>query len=297
MSTSVFESETVLPSKELTARAKTLLGFEDIYSRVSNQLRLLINADQIEAWSKKHHGGKRLVMVDLLREQYPFAIFYGDVGTGKSAMAETIGNRIAADSKIEDCMLYKLSNRVRGTGSVGEMGTLISKAFTEIKNSIGKDRRAILIIDEGDSLAATRTQEHSHHEDKVAVNTLIQAIDELRASKGRIFTILCTNRMSVLDPAVLRRASIVEQFQRPSDEQRRDLFEMDLGDLGLKPAQVEALVVATRAASDKPSWTYSDIRTRLYPAAVALAFPDNALTFEHLEQALKVVSPSPALVD
>jgi SpoVK/Ycf46/Vps4 family AAA+-type ATPase len=297
MSTSVFESETVLPSKELTARAKTLLGFEDIYSRVSNQLRLLINADQIEAWSKKHHGGKRLVMVDLLREQYPFAIFYGDVGTGKSAMAETIGNRIAADSKIEDCMLYKLSNRVRGTGSVGEMGTLISKAFTEIKNSIGKDRRAILIIDEGDSLAATRTQEHSHHEDKVAVNTLIQAIDELRASKGRIFTILCTNRMSVLDPAVLRRASIVEQFQRPSDEQRRDLFEMDLGDLGLKPAQVEALVVATRAASDQPSWTYSDIRTRLYPAAVALAFPDNALTFEHLEQALKVVSPSPALVD
>lgn len=297
MSTSVFESETVLPSKELTARAKTLLGFEDIYSRVSNQLRLLINADQIEAWSKKQHGGKRLVMVDLLREQYPFAIFYGDVGTGKSAMAETIGNRIAADSKIEDCMLYKLSNRVRGTGSVGEMGTLISHAFTEIKNSIGKDRRAILIIDEGDSLAATRTQEHSHHEDKVAVNTLIQAIDELRASKGRIFTILCTNRMSVLDPAVLRRASIVEQFQRPSDEQRRELFEMDLGDLGLKPAQVAALVVATRAASDKPSWTYSDIRTRLYPAAVALAFPDNALTFEHLEQALKVVSPSPALVD
>lgn len=297
MSTSVFESETVLPSKELTARAKTLLGFEDIYSRVSNQLRLLINADQIEAWSKKHHGGKRLVMVDLLREQYPFAIFYGDVGTGKSAMAETIGNRIAADSKIEDCILYKLSNRVRGTGSVGEMGTLISQAFTEIKKSIGKDRRAILIIDEGDSLATTRTQEHSHHEDKVAVNTLIQAIDELRASKGRIFTILCTNRMSVLDPAVLRRASIVEQFQRPSDEQRRELFEMDLGDLGLKPAQVAALVVATRAASDKPSWTYSDIRTRLYPTAVALAFPDNALTFEHLEQALKVVSPSPALVD
>lgn len=297
MSTSVFDSETVLPSKELTARAKTLLGFEGLYSRVSNQLRLLINADQIEAWSKKQHGGKRLVMVDLLREQYPFAIFYGDVGTGKSAMAETIGNRIAADSKIEDCMLYKLSNRVRGTGSVGEMGTLISQAFTEIKNSIGKDRRAILIIDEGDSLAATRTQEHSHHEDKVAVNTLIQAIDELRASKGRIFTILCTNRMSVLDPAVLRRASIVEQFQRPTDEQRRELFEMDLGDLGLKPGQVAALVAATRAVGETPPWTYSDIRTRLYPAAVALAFPDNALTFEHLEQALTVVSPSPALVD
>ena len=79
-------------------------------------------------------------------------------------MAETIGNRIAADSKIEDCMLYKLSNRVRGTGSVGEMGTLISQAFTEIKDAIGKHRRAILIIDEGDSLAATRTQEQKMRE-------------------------------------------------------------------------------------------------------------------------------------
>lgn len=296
MSTSVFESKILLPDPDITARAKALLGFESLYLRVSKQLQLLINVDQVEAWSKHHHG-KRLALVDVLRDQYPFAIFYGDVGTGKSAMAEAIGNRIARDSKTEDSVLFKLSNRVRGTGSVGEMGTLISEAFAEIKKSIGKERRAILIIDEGDSLAASRSQEQSHHEDKVAVNTLIQAIDELRASRGRIFTILCTNRMSVLDPAIQRRAAVVEHFRRPDDTQRKELFEMDLSDLGIKPPQIAALVAATAALGGKPSWTYSDIRTRLYPAAVALAFPESSLTFAHFEQALVVTSPSPALPD
>ncbi|MCA8059643.1 MULTISPECIES: AAA family ATPase [Burkholderia cepacia complex] len=296
MSTSVFESKFVLPDADITAKAKGLLGFESLYLKVSKQLQLLINLDQVEAWSKKHHG-KRLALVETLRDQYPFAIFYGDVGTGKSAMAEAIGNRIAKDSKTEDSMLFKLSNRVRGKGSVGEMGTLISEAFAEIKKSIGKDRRAILIIDEGDSLAATRAQDQSHHEDKVAVNTLIQAIDELRASKGRIFTILCTNRMSVLDPAIQRRAAVVEHFRRPDAGQRKELFEMDLGDLGFTSEQIASLVASTGALGAKPSWTYSDIRTRVYPAAVALAFPDTALTFTHLEQALLLTSPSPALAD
>ena len=75
----------------------------------------------------------------------------------------------------------------------------------------------MLIIDEGDSLAATRAQEHSHHEDKVAVNTLIQCIDDLRRLGGRVVVFLCTNRLSVLDAALQRRAAIVEEFIRPDE--------------------------------------------------------------------------------
>ena len=85
---------------------------------------------------------------------------------------------------------------------VGEMGTLIAEAFRKVIQSAGKSRRAILIIDEGDSLGASRAQDHSHHEDKVAVNTLIQGVDDLRQYGGRIVVILCTNRLSVLDAAL-----------------------------------------------------------------------------------------------
>jgi len=291
-----FDSETPLPDPALTAKAKTLLGFEERYTRVHNQLRLLLNLNEISAWNKKHHGGK-LLLCDLVAEQYPLAIFHGDVGTGKTANAECLANRIVAEARSEDSILFKLSNRVRGSGKVGEMGTHLSEAFHRVTQSAGRGRRAILIIDEGDSLAASRSQDHSHHEDKVAVNTLIQGIDDLRKFGGRVVTFLCTNRLSVLDPALRRRAAIVEEFKRPSAEERQQLFKLDLAALGLPEAQIAQLVGATEAKSGQPSWTYSDIRTRLYPGALALAFPDRALAFEHLRSVVSTMKPSPAVED
>jgi SpoVK/Ycf46/Vps4 family AAA+-type ATPase len=255
----------------------------------------MLQVDDLERWSKKHHG-KKLAVVNLLAEQYPLAIFYGDVGTGKTANAEAIANRLARDARIEDAILFKLSNKVRGTGKVGEMGSLIADAFAEITKAIGTGKgRAFLIIDEGDSLGASRSQEHSHHEDKVGVNTLIQAIDNLRKHGGRIFAILCTNRLAALDAAVVRRAAIVEEFTRPSDMERQELFAKDLADMEISATEIGRLVKATGAKDDKPSWTYSDIRTRLYPAAVSLAFPDSPLEIEHFHEAATKLQPSPVM--
>lgn len=292
---SVFELKTNLPTQELQAQEQKLLGFDDRYTRVQKRLQLMMQADELGRWSQTHHK-KQLGVIGLLNDQYPLAIFYGDVGTGKTATAEAIANRLARDAKIEDAILFKLSNKVRGTGKVGEMGTLITQAFEDISRAIGRGKaRAFLIIDEGDSLGASRNQEHSHHEDKVGVNTLIQAIDSLRKQGGRIFAILCTNRLDALDAAVVRRASIVEEFKRPSDEERFDLFKKDLADLAFAPTDLAKLVKATAALETKPSWTYSDIRTRLYPAAVAKAFPDSPLKFEHFLAAATEMDPSPVM--
>lgn len=294
--TKIFDSEIVLPDFGLTAKAQTLLGFETRYARVRDQLRLLLNIGELGAWNKKHHKGQ-LALVELVAEQYPLVIFHGDVGTGKTATAECIANRLVAEARAEDSVLFKLSNRVRGSGKVGEMGSLLAEAFQKVTQSAGRGRRAFLIIDEGDSLAAARSQEHSHHEDKVAVNTLIQGIDDLRRFGGRVVTILCTNRAAVLDPALQRRAAIVEEFKRPSAEERRELFALDLGALTLSETQVAQLVAATGSRDGQPTWTYSDIRTRLYPAALALAFPDSPLRFDHLRTVADSLKPSPVVED
>lgn len=292
---SVFELKTSLPITQLDAQAQKLLGFEARYMRVMKRLQLILQANELERWSKTHHK-KQLAVIGLLNDQYPLAIFHGDVGTGKTATAEAIANRLARDAKIEDAILFKLSNKVRGTGKVGEMGTLITQAFEDIIKSIGPGKgRAFLIIDEGDSLGASRSQDHSHHEDKVGVNTLIQSIDNMRKHSGRIFAILCTNRLAALDAAVIRRASIVEEFTRPSDEERHELFTKDLGDMGFSAIEIGKLVKATAATETKPAWTYSDIRTRLYPAAVSLAFPNSPLTVEHFHQAIAELEPSPVM--
>jgi SpoVK/Ycf46/Vps4 family AAA+-type ATPase len=177
------------------------------------------------------------------------------------------------------------------------MGTLINQAFSEVIHSAGKNRRGILIIDEGDSLAASRTQEHSHHEDKVAVNTLIQCIDDLRKYQGRIVVFLCTNRLSVLDAALLRRAAVVEEFTRPNEQERLALFSMDLQGLDFTSQQLNTLVKATAPREGRPGWTFSDIRTRLYPAAIAKAYPDNPLTFDILLQTSLSLIPSPVMED
>lgn len=293
---SVFDAKIPLPDISLAAREKTLLGFDTRYRKIHDQLRLLLNLRELGAWSKRHHR-KQLLLCDLVSEQYPLVIFHGDVGTGKTATAECVSNRLAKESRSEDCLLFKLSNRVRGSGKVGEMGTLLNQAFHEVVQSAGKSRRAFLVIDEGDSLAASRSQEHSHHEDKVAVNTLIQGVDDLRRFGGRVVVFLCTNRLSVLDAALLRRAAVLEEFERPNEGERQALMEMDLEGLSLSIEQLNALVVATGARENRPGWTYSDIRTRLYPAAMAQAFPDRPLTFEDLYGAATTLRPSPVMED
>lgn len=293
---SIFDAETVLPDEHLTSREATLLGFERRYAQVANQLRLLLSAGELDAWNKRFHAG-RLALSELVADQHPLVLFHGDVGTGKTVTAECMANRIVRESRTEDSVLFKLSTRVRGSGKVGEMGTLLAEAFRTVTESAGKGRRAVLVIDEGDSLAAARSQEHSHHEDKVAVNTLIQGIDGLRRFQGRVVTFLCTNRLGAIDPALQRRAAIVQEFQRPTADERRQLFAMDLAALKLDPNQVRALVDATGSREIGPPWTFSDIRTRLYPAAIACAFPDSSLRIDHLLAAAAELKPSPVLED
>lgn len=293
---SIFDAKTPLPDTPLAAREKTLLGFDGRYRKIHDQLRLLLNLGELGAWSKAKHQ-KKLLLCDLVAEQYPLVIFHGDVGTGKTATAECVANRLAKESRTEDALLFKLSNRVRGSGKVGEMGTLLTQAFHEVVQAAGKGRRAFLIIDEGDSLAASRNQEHSHHEDKVAVNTLIQGVDDLRRFGGRIVVFLCTNRLSVLDPALQRRAAIVEEFKRPDDSERHALLTMDLEGVGLTDREIKELVAATGSHNKQPGWTFSDIRTRLYPAALAQAFPDRALTHKDLLDVANALRPSPVMED
>lgn len=296
-SSDIFDSETMIPDAALAKREKSLLGFDARYASVRDQLRLLLSGGELSEWSRRHYGNM-LPICERVADQYPLVIFHGDVGTGKTAMAECIANKLMTDARAEESMLFRLSNRVRGSGKVGEMGTLLTDAFQHVVTAAGKSRRAVLVIDEADSLAASRTQDHSHHEDKVAVNTLIQSIDDLRRYGGRIAVILCTNRLSAVDPALVRRAAIVQKFERPSEIERSELLQMDLAGLGLKGEQIAKLVTASGPSKDgAPGWTFSDFRTRFYPSAIAMAFPAGPLSFEHLMAAAAGMSGSRVMED
>ncbi len=244
-------------------------------------------------WSKKFHH-KELAIGVAISDRYPLVIFAGDVGTGKTVTAECACDRLSREARRE-AMLFKLSTRVRGSGKVGQMSTLLNHAFDAVAKQAGKTRHAFLIIDEGDSLAATRATVQSHHEDKVAVNTIIQKVDDLRRHCGRVLVFLCTNRAGVLDPAIVRRAARIDQFDRPTDQEREELLRLDLEGLNIKDNVLHELVRLTGPIDGRPGFTFSDLRSRLLPNALCRAFPTRALGGDDLLQAAKEVRPSPSV--
>jgi len=290
----VFELEIELPDLHLTAVAKRLVGFEARYTQIKKDLQLLIDKDALDAWSQKYYG-KRIALLEPISDRYPLTVFHGDVGTGKTATAECIANNLARDMK-RAATLFKLSTRVRGTGNVGEMSMLINRAFEVVTREAGKAKLSFLIIDEADSLAASRNTQQSHHEDKVGVNTLIQKIDDVRRLHGRTLVFLCTNRLDALDPAILRRVGHLEEFRRPNETEREELLRLDCAGLGFPSEVFQELVSLTGPRPPHtPGFTFSDIRTRLLPSALGKAFPDRKLTKEDLIQSAQSIAPTPSI--
>ena len=290
---SLFELELDLPNNAIAGSTSRLIGFETRYQRIYRDLRLMADPEEVRAWSKKYHH-KELAVCTVVADRYPLVIFAGDVGTGKTVTAEGVCDRLARDAKRE-AMLFKLSTRVRGSGKVGEMSSLLNEAFEAVVKQAGKSRHAFLIIDEGDSLTSSRDTAQSHHEDKVAVNTIIQKVDDLRRHSGRVLVFLCTNREAALDPAIVRRAARTETFDRPNDAEREELLRADLNGINVTDQVIRELVQLTGPHNGRPAFTFSDLRSKLLPDALCRAFPTRALTADDLLQAAKEVRSSPVV--
>jgi hypothetical protein len=289
----VFDGVTTYPNPAASTLYDSLIGLDDIKSTLTKEASLLISPELLEVWSKKHHR-KLLASSQVFKTRPPLIVFAGDVGTGKTALAETFGNEIAKQMKTPTYLL-RVSVQTRGTGLVGEMTQLIHKAFHEAKR-VASELGApfILLIDEADTLAQSREETQMHHEDKAGVNALIQGIDHVRDDGGRILVVFCTNRLGAVDPAIMRRAAIVHRFTRPTQERLERLFQQYFGDLGLTKEQFAQLMRECLPNDGREyGFTYSDIVNRVIPAAVLRAYPDRALQFSDILETVQSVMPTP----
>jgi AAA+ superfamily predicted ATPase len=294
MSEKVFDNILELPNSEVKEKADSLIGFEKKFSRIHDNLRLLLDREGLETWREKFHKGG-LPAVDYLVEKYPLIIFQGDVGTGKTATAEAIADRMARELN-KQAFFLRLSTRVRGEGLHGEMGNLVNDAFAEVITQAGKRRLAFLLIDEADAIATTRGTQQMHQEEKAGVNTLIQKIDEIRSLNGRVIIIMSTNRLHFLDEAIIRRAAIIVDFERPNDEERQELILKDLKGAGLSSEEIKKLVNLTGPEENNGiGFSFSDLRLRLFPESIACAFPDEPLSYKVICETLKKIKPSPRI--
>jgi SpoVK/Ycf46/Vps4 family AAA+-type ATPase len=290
----IFDNTIELPSKDIQSQSEFLVGFENKFNRIYNNLKLLLDQDSLTEWSKKHHSVE-LPIIKQLKEKYPLIILAGDAGTGKTISAAAIADRMTRELKKEGFFL-KLSTRVRGEGLHGEMGKLVNEAFSQLKQQAGKRRFAFLLIDEADAIATTRATNQMHQEEKAAVNTLIQKIDEIREMNGRAIIFMSTNRLHFIDEAILRRAAVILEFERPTFEECKELYSQSLNGLNFTPEQLDELAKMSVAGSKSGlGYSFSDIRLKVLPEAIANAFPDEPLSFSILKKTINSIKPSPEI--
>lgn len=290
----IFDNTIELPNKSIDEKTESLIGFESKFQRIYGNLKLMLDQEGLLAWSEKHHKAV-LPIINQLTERYPLIILSGDVGTGKTVSAEAIANRMVKELGKEGFFL-KLSTRVRGEGLHGQMGNLVNDAFAELKKQAGKRRLAFLFIDEADAIATTRSTMQMHQEEKAAVNTLIQKIDEIRENKGRTIIFLSTNRVHLIDEAIVRRAAVVLEFERPNEQERKELFKKSLEGIQFEEKELQELANLTSPEHNQGlGHSFSDIRLKILPEAITLSFPESPLTFENLCKTIKSVKPSPRI--
>lgn len=300
----LFEHRMTYPDPGAQERIGRLVGLDDHKDRLRKILSLLVNPSGLETWAKKHHPGANGVLYGVLRRP-PLVVLAGDVGAGKSELAETIGDAVARQERI-DVTLFPMSLSTRGQGRVGEMTQLLSAAFeytiaeaAKLKGASGKARGAVLLlVDEADALAQSREAAQMHHEDRAGVNAFIRGID--RIGNGRIpaAVIMCTNRLSALDPAVKRRAADILVFHRPDDSQRYAVLAGPLSQLGFSKTQIDALVTVTGAQKGRAyGFTFSDLTQRLLPSIVLDAYPSNAVMPTRAVEIARGMVPTPPFQD
>jgi SpoVK/Ycf46/Vps4 family AAA+-type ATPase len=292
---SIFDNTIELPNSEVLKRTNDLIGFQEKFDRIYSNLKLLLDQEGLIEWSKKFHKVE-MPIINQLKDKYPLIILAGDAGTGKTVSAESIADKMTRELKKEGFFL-KLSTRVRGEGLHGQMGNLVNDAFAELKTQAGKKRIAFLLIDEADAIATTRSTSQMHQEEKAAVNTLIQKIDEIRELNGRAIVFMSTNRLHFLDEAIIRRAAIILEFERPTNEERKALFDKSLTGLKLSDKELEELSELTSPEKNNNlGFSFSDIRLKILPESIANAYPDKALSFSIIKETISKIKPSPKII-
>ncbi|MET4373298.1 AAA+ superfamily predicted ATPase [Bradyrhizobium sp. LB12.1] len=292
---------------DLTARKRftRLVGIDEAKSRLTKILGVLVNPAGPRAWAKKHHRDAQ-TLLDYVERRPPLVILAGDVGTGKTELAETVGDGVARQEDIS-VTLFPISLATRGSGKVGEMTRLLSAAFDVTAQAAQRLKRpdgakatgaVILLVDEADAITQSREAGQMHHEDRAGVNAFIRGVDRLAEDRLPAAIILCTNRLSAIDPAVQRRAADVFIFKRPTAPQRKLVLEGPLSEASFSSSQIDKIVAMTGDGPASPvGFTFSDLTQRLLPTLVLDAYPDRAITFERAVQLVSSMKATPPFKD
>src|SRR5260370_13087860 len=194
------------PNSAAQPRLAALVGLDETRDRLVADAVVLVDPAFVNDWSTRVHGDV-IPAVEALRDRTPMFIFAGDIGVGKTELAEVLGQAIsrAADA---DVTLYPLSLTARGRGAVGEMTTLLTRAFERVSKDFARARRpdgkanviGVRLIHQAAARAQSPALSQMHHEDRAGVNPLLRGIDGLRTHQLPVLHLLSNNPLPPIRP-------------------------------------------------------------------------------------------------
>ncbi len=145
-------------------------------------------------------------------------LLYGEPGTGKTLLAKAIAHRTEATF-------------IRVVGSelvqkyIGDGAKLVRDMFEMAR----KKSPSIIFIDELDAIASRRLDD-ANGADREVQRTLMQLLAEMDGfdARGNVRIIAATNRLDVLDPAILRpgRFDRIVRIPMPDEDARMNIFKI-----------------------------------------------------------------------
>jgi SpoVK/Ycf46/Vps4 family AAA+-type ATPase len=180
---------------------------------------------------------------DLLRayniEPRHRVLLVGPPGNGKTSCAEALATELAVP-------LLVLRYETVITSFLGETSANLGAVLDDVRR-----RHCVLFLDEFDTLAKERGDEHDTGEIKRVVSTLLLQLDRLPA---HVVICAATNHSELLDRAVWRRFQLRLELPSPSRAQRASYVDAVSDRLGLRLAR------SSRTLADKlGSASYAEI--------------------------------------
>jgi proteasome regulatory subunit len=168
-------------------------------------------------------------------------LLFGPPGTGKTLIAKAVAN--ATNAKFIRLAAPELVQKF-----IGEGARLVREIFRVAR----ENAPAVIFIDEIDAIAAKRTDEGQSGEREVN-RTLMQLLAEMDgfSKNNKIPIIAATNRIDILDPAILRpgRFDRIINLPLPNPMARKSIFQIHMKNLPVNNLNFEEILEKTEGMS------------------------------------------------
>jgi 26S proteasome regulatory subunit T6 len=159
-------------------------------------------------------------LFDSLGVQQPKGVLlYGPPGTGKTLLARAVAHHT-------DCTFIRVSGSELVQKYIGEGSRMVRELFVMAR----EHAPSLIFMDEVDSIGGTRSEGGGGGGDSEVQRTMLELLNQLDGfeATNKIKIIMATNRIDILDPALLRPGRIDRkvEFPNPGEDARLDILKI-----------------------------------------------------------------------